>query len=60
MKPGYGGMQSAADVWYEGYARSASGRGGELKRAFGKALKVLDHASHLAPVPYLSLAIRKN
>lgn len=60
LKPGYGGMRTPADVWYEGYARSASGRSGKLKRAFGKALKVLNDASHLAPVPYLSLAIRKN
>lgn len=59
MEPEYGGMQTAVDVWYEGYARSASGRSGKLKRAFGKALKVLDNISHLAPVPYLSLAIRK-
>ena len=60
LKPGYGGMRSPADVWYEGYARSAPGRSGKLKRAFGKALKVLNDASHLAPVPYLSLGIRKN
>jgi 2-polyprenyl-3-methyl-5-hydroxy-6-metoxy-1,4-benzoquinol methylase len=60
LKPGYGGMRTPVDVWYEGYARSASGRSGKLKRAFGKALKVLNDASHLAPVPYLSLAIRKN
>jgi hypothetical protein len=60
MKPEYGGMRTPGDVWYEGYARGASGRGGKLKRAFGEALKVLDNVSHLAPVPYLSLAIRKN
>jgi 2-polyprenyl-3-methyl-5-hydroxy-6-metoxy-1,4-benzoquinol methylase len=60
LKPGYGGMRTPVDVWYEGYARSASGRSGKLKRATGKALKVLYGASHLAPVPYLSLAIRKN
>jgi 2-polyprenyl-3-methyl-5-hydroxy-6-metoxy-1,4-benzoquinol methylase len=60
LKPEYGGMRTAADVWYEGYARSAPGRGGKLKRTFGKALKMLNDASHLAPVPYLSLAIRKN
>jgi hypothetical protein len=60
LKPGYGGMRTPVDVWYEGYARGASGRSGKLKRAFGKALKVLYDASHLAPVPYLSLAIRKN
>jgi 2-polyprenyl-3-methyl-5-hydroxy-6-metoxy-1,4-benzoquinol methylase len=60
LKPGYGGMRTAADVWYEGYARSAPGRSGKLKRTFGKALKMLNEASHLAPVPYLSLAIRKN
>ncbi len=60
LKPGYGGMRTPVDVWYEGYARSASGRSGKLKRALGKALKVLYDASHLAPVPYLSLAIRKN
>jgi 2-polyprenyl-3-methyl-5-hydroxy-6-metoxy-1,4-benzoquinol methylase len=60
LKPGYGGMRTPVDVWYEGYARSASGRSGKLKRATGKALKVLYEASHLAPVPYLSLAIRKN
>jgi 2-polyprenyl-3-methyl-5-hydroxy-6-metoxy-1,4-benzoquinol methylase len=60
LKPGYGGMRTPVDVWYEGYARSASGRSGKLKRAFGTALKVLNDASHLAPVPYLSLAIRKN
>ena len=60
MKPGFLGMRTPADVWYEGYARGASGRGGQLKRAFGKALKALDHAWPLAPVPYLSLAIRKN
>jgi len=60
LKPGYGGMRTPVDVWYEGYARNASGRGGKLKRAFGKALKLLYDASQLAPVPYLSLAIRKN
>jgi hypothetical protein len=60
LKPGYGGMRTPAVVWYEGYARSAPGRNGKLKRAFGKALKVLDDASNLAPVPYLSLGIRKN
>jgi len=60
LKPGYGGMQTAADVWYEGYARVAAGRSGTLKRTFGKALKMLNDASSLAPVPYLSLAIRKN
>ncbi|WFU45185.1 class I SAM-dependent methyltransferase [Bradyrhizobium sp. CB82] len=60
LKPGYDGMLTPVDVWYEGYARSASGRTGELKRTFGKALKVFNDALHLAPVPYLSLAIRKN
>ena len=53
-------MRTPVDVWYEGYARSASGRSGKLKRAFGTVLKVLNDVSHLAPVPYLSLAIRKN
>jgi hypothetical protein len=60
LKPGYGGMRTPVDVWYEGYARSASGRSGKLKRAFGRALKALNDGSRLAPVPYLSLAIRKN
>jgi hypothetical protein len=53
-------MRTPVDVWYEGYARSAPGRSGKPKRALGKALKVINDASHLAPVPYLSLAIRKN
>jgi 2-polyprenyl-3-methyl-5-hydroxy-6-metoxy-1,4-benzoquinol methylase len=60
LKPRYDGMRTAADVWYEGYARGASGRSGKLKRIFGKALKILNDASHLAAVPYLSLAIRKD
>jgi 2-polyprenyl-3-methyl-5-hydroxy-6-metoxy-1,4-benzoquinol methylase len=58
LKPGYGGMRTPVDVWYEGYSRSASGRSRKLKRATGKALKVLYEASHLAPVPYLLPAIR--
>lgn len=60
LKPAYDGMRTAADVWYEGYARGACGSSGTLKRAFGKTLKIINEASSLAPIPYLSLAIRKN
>jgi len=54
IKPRHLGARSAVDVWCAGYAQSSA-----AKRALGKMLKLLQAVTHAAPVPYLSLAIRK-
>jgi hypothetical protein len=54
LRPGFLDAKTAVDVWCAGYAGSSS-----AKRALGKTLKMLHATIRVAPVPYLSLAIRK-
>jgi len=52
-------VKTPVDVWFEGYARHATGRSGQIKRALHGALNIIYTITGIAFVPYLSLAIRK-
>lgn len=52
-------LPNPVTIWYEGYARYATGGSGGFKRAIKPFLSVLYALTGIALVPYLSLAIRK-
>ncbi len=52
-------IENPADLWFEGYARHASGRSGAIKKLMRTPLRILYRMTGIALVPYLSLAIRK-
>ncbi len=59
LKPLPEAPRTPVDVWYEGYARHASGRAGQAKRALKGILKTFYFVTRIPLVPYLSLAIKK-
>lgn len=60
LKPLIEGPHTPVDIWYEGYARNASGHSGRAKRALKGVLRIFYTVTRIPLVPYISLAIRKN
>jgi 2-polyprenyl-3-methyl-5-hydroxy-6-metoxy-1,4-benzoquinol methylase len=59
LRPLPSSPQDPVDIWYEGYARHASGHAGKTKRALKGLLKIFYAITRITLVPYISLAIRK-
>ncbi len=52
-------IRNPIDLWYEGYARHATGRAGWIKQKMRIPLRLVYRLTGLSLVPYLSIAFRK-